>query len=290
MSIKTKNLTHIYMPKSPFEKVALDNVSVEIEDGDFVALIGHTGSGKSTLIQHFNGLLEASSGKIIVDGVDITEKNVKLTDIRKKVGLVFQYPEYQIFEETISKDIEFGPRNLGLSEDEINRRVKKSMEMVGLDYETYKDRSPFDLSGGQKRRVAIAGVIAMEPTTLILDEPTAGLDPKGRDDILGQIRKLHKDYNMTVIIVSHSMEDVANIAEKVIVMNHGKVALEGTPAEVFKEVDKLESIGLAVPQVTYLIRNLRAKGFDISDSIFTIEEAKRAILSIFASNSTKGDK
>ena len=261
-----------------------------IEDGDFVALIGHTGSGKSTLIQHFNGLLEASSGKIIVDGVDITEKNVKLTDIRKKVGLVFQYPEYQIFEETISKDIEFGPRNLGLSEDEITRRVKKSMEMVGLDYETYKDRSPFDLSGGQKRRVAIAGVIAMEPTTLILDEPTAGLDPKGRDDILGQIRKLHKDYNMTVIIVSHSMEDVANIAEKVIVMNHGKVALEGTPAEVFKEVDKLESIGLAVPQVTYLIRNLRAKGFDISDSIFTIEEAKRAILSIFASNSTKGDK
>lgn len=290
MSIKTKNLTHIYMPKSPFEKVALDNVSVEIEDGDFVALIGHTGSGKSTLIQHFNGLLEASSGKIIVDGVDITEKNVKLTDIRKKVGLVFQYPEYQIFEETISKDIEFGPRNLGLSKDEITRRVKKSMEMVGLDYETYKDRSPFDLSGGQKRRVAIAGVIAMEPTTLILDEPTAGLDPKGRDDILGQIRKLHKDYNMTVIIVSHSMEDVANIAEKVIVMNHGKVALEGTPAEVFKEVDKLESIGLAVPQVTYLIRNLRAKGFDISDSIFTIEEAKRAILSIFASNSTKGDK
>ena len=290
MSIKTKNLTHIYMPKSPFEKVALDNVSVEIEDGDFVALIGHTGSDKSTLIQHFNGLLEASSGKIIVDGVDITEKNVKLTDIRKKVGLVFQYPEYQIFEETISKDIEFGPWNLGLSEDEITRRVKKSMEMVGLDYETYKDRSPFDLSGGQKRRVAIAGVIAMEPTTLILDEPTAGLDPKGRDDILGQIRKLHKDYNMTVIIVSHSMEDVANIAEKVIVMNHGKVALEGTPAEVFKEVDKLESIGLAVPQVTYLIRNLRAKGFDISDSIFTIEEAKRAILSIFASNSTKGDK
>lgn len=290
MSIKTENLTHIYMSKSPFEKVALDNVSVEIEDGDFVALIGHTGSGKSTLIQHFNGLLEASSGKIIVDGVDITEKNVKLTDIRKKVGLVFQYPEYQIFEETISKDIEFGPRNLGLSEEEITRRVKKSMEMVGLDYETYKDRSPFDLSGGQKRRVAIAGVIAMEPTTLILDEPTAGLDPKGRDDILGQIKKLHKDYNMTVIIVSHSMEDVANIAKRVIVMNHGKVALEGTPAEVFKEVDKLESIGLAVPQVTYLIRNLRAKGFDISDSIFTIEEAKRAILSIFASNSIKGDK
>ena len=290
MSIKTENLTHIYMPKSPFEKVALDNVSVEIKDGDFVALIGHTGSGKSTLIQHFNGLLEASSGKIIVDGIDITDKNVKLTDIRKKVGLVFQYPEYQIFEETIAKDIEFGPRNLGLSEEEITERVKKSMEMVGLDYETYKDRSPFDLSGGQKRRVAIAGVIAMEPTTLILDEPTAGLDPKGRDDILGQIKKLHNDYNMTVIIVSHSMEDVANIAERIIVMNHGKVALQGTPAEVFKQVDTLESIGLAVPQVTYLIRELRAKGFDISDSIFTIEEAKQAILSIFASNSIKEDK
>lgn len=290
MSIKTENLTHIYMPKSPFEKVALDNVSVEINDGDFVALIGHTGSGKSTLIQHFNGLLEATSGKIIVDGIDITDKNVKLTDIRKKVGLVFQYPEYQIFEETIAKDIAFGPTNLGLSAEEIEKRVKKSMEMVGLDYETYKDRSPFDLSGGQKRRVAIAGVIAMQPTTLILDEPTAGLDPKGRDDILGQIKKLHKDYNMTVIIVSHSMEDVANIAEKVIVMNHGKVALQGTPAEVFREIDTLESIGLAVPQVTYLVTELRAKGFDISDSIFTIEEAKKAILSALAPNTARGDK
>ena len=290
MSIKTENLTHIYMPKSPFEKVALDNVSVEINDGDFVALIGHTGSGKSTLIQHFNGLLEATSGKIIVDGIDITDKNVKLTDIRKKVGLVFQYPEYQIFEETIAKDIAFGPTNLGLSDEEIEKRVKKSMEMVGLDYETYKDRSPFDLSGGQKRRVAIAGVIAMQPNTLILDEPTAGLDPKGRDDILGQIKKLHKEYNMTVIIVSHSMEDVANIAEKVIVMNHGKVALQGTPAEVFREIDTLESIGLAVPQVTYLVRELRAKGFDISDSIFTIEEAKKAILSVLAPNTARGDK
>jgi len=280
MSIKIENLTHIYMPKSPFEKIALDNVSLDIKDGEFVALIGHTGSGKSTLIQHFNGLLEATSGKIIVDGVDITAKKAKLTDIRKKVGLVFQYPEYQIFEETIAKDIEFGPRNLGLSEEEIHSRVVKAMEMVGLDYELYKDRSPFDLSGGQKRRVAIAGVVAMQPTTLILDEPTAGLDPKGRDDILGQISKLHKDYNMTIVIVSHSMEDVAKIAQRIIVMNNGTVALQGTPSEVFKEVDTLEQIGLGVPQVTYLVRALREKGFDLSDNIFTIEEAKKELLSI----------
>lgn len=280
MSIKIENLTHIYMPKSPFEKIALDNVSLDIKDGEFVALIGHTGSGKSTLIQHFNGLLEATSGKIIVDGVDITAKKAKLTDIRKKVGLVFQYPEYQIFEETIAKDIEFGPRNLGLSEEEIHSRVVKAMEMVGLDYELYKDRSPFDLSGGQKRRVAIAGVVAMQPTTLILDEPTAGLDPKGRDDILDQISKLHKDYNMTIVIVSHSMEDVAKIAQRIIVMNNGTVALQGTPSEVFKEVDTLEQIGLGVPQVTYLVRALREKGFDLSDNIFTIEEAKKELLSI----------
>jgi energy-coupling factor transport system ATP-binding protein len=280
MSIKIENLTHVYMPKSPFEKIALDDVSLDIKDGEFVALIGHTGSGKSTLIQHFNGLLEATSGKIIVDGLDITEKKVKLTDVRKKVGLVFQYPEYQIFEETIAKDIEFGPRNLGLSDEEIHNRVVEAMEMVGLDYESYKDRSPFDLSGGQKRRVAIAGVVAMQPTTLILDEPTAGLDPKGRDDILAQISKLHRDYNMTIVIVSHSMEDVAKIAERIIVMNNGKIALQGNPAEVFKEVDVLEKIGLGVPQVTYLVRELRKKGFDLSDNIFTIEEAKKELLSI----------
>jgi energy-coupling factor transport system ATP-binding protein len=289
MSIKIENVTHIYMPKSPFEKVALDNVSLDIRDGEFVALIGHTGSGKSTLIQHFNGLLEATSGKIIIDGIDITDKKAKLTNIRKKVGLVFQYPEYQIFEETIAKDIEFGPRNLGLSDEEIHNRVIEAMDMVGLDYETYKDKSPFDLSGGQKRRVAIAGVIAMKPTTLILDEPTAGLDPKGRDDILDQISKLHKDYNMTIIIVSHSMEDVAKIAERIIVMNDGKVALQGTPAEVFKEVDMLEKIGLGVPQVTYLVRELRKKGFDLSDNIFTIEEAKKEILSILKINKEKGE-
>lgn len=282
MSIKIENLTHIYMPKGPFEKVALDNVNIEIKDGEFVALIGHTGSGKSTLIQHMNGLLEPTSGKIIVDGVDITEPNVKLTDVRKKVGLVFQYAEYQLFEESIEKDIAFGPRNLGLDEEEISKRVKKAMRMVGLDYETYKDKSPFDLSGGQKRRVAIAGVIAMEPKTLILDEPTAGLDPKGRDDILKQIKILHREYGMTIIIVSHSMEDVANIAKKVIVMNGGKVVLQGTPEEVFKEVDTLENIGLGVPQVTYLMRALRRRGFDVSENAYTIEQARKEILRVLS--------
>ena len=284
MSIKVENLTHIYMPKSPFEKVALDNINFEIEDGDFVALIGHTGSGKSTLIQHLNGLLKATSGNIIVDNIDLNDKKTKLSDIRKKVGLVFQYPEYQLFEETIEKDIEYGPRNLGLEQEEITTRVKRAMEMVGLDYEKYKELSPFELSGGQKRRVAIAGVIAMEPKVLILDEPTAGLDPHGRDEILAQIKKLHEQYKMTVILVSHSMEDVAKIANRVIVMNKGKIALDGTVAEVFKEIDTLENIGLAVPQVTYLIKALRDKGFDISDDIFTIEDAKNALVKILKSD------
>lgn len=284
MSIKIENLTHIYMQNGPFEKKALDNVSLEIEDGDFVALIGHTGSGKSTLIQHMNGILKATDGHIFVDGVDITNKNVKLTDIRKKVGLVFQYSEYQLFEESIEKDIAFGPRNLGLSEEEINQRVIKAMNMVGLNYEAFKDKSPFDLSGGQKRRVAIAGVIAMEPKVLILDEPTAGLDPKGRDDILSQIKKLHDEFGMTIILVSHSMEDVAKIAQKVIVMDKGKVALKGKPEEVFKEVEKLEEIGLAVPQVTYLMKALKARGFDVSDNAYTIEQAKNEILRVLKNN------
>ena len=280
MSIKIENLVHVYMPKSPFEKVALDNVNIEINDNEFVALIGHTGSGKSTLIQHMNGLLKPTSGRIIVDGQDITKPGIKLTDIRKKVGLVFQYPEYQLFEETIEKDIEYGPRNLGLEQEEITRRVKSAMKMVGLDYELYRNKSPFDLSGGQKRRVAIAGVIAMEPKILILDEPTAGLDPKGRDDILEQIKKLHDEYKMTIILVSHSMEDVGKLAGRIIVMNNGKVALEGTPAKVFKEVDILEGIGLAVPQVTYLMRALKEKGFDVSDEVYTINQGKEELLRI----------
>ena len=280
MSIKIENLVHVYMPKTPFEKVALDNVNIEINDNEFVALIGHTGSGKSTLIQHMNGLLKPTSGRIIVDGEDITKEGFKLTDIRKKVGLVFQYPEYQLFEETIEKDIEYGPRNLGLEQEEITRRVKNAMKMVGLDYDIYRNKSPFDLSGGQKRRVAIAGVIAMEPKILILDEPTAGLDPKGRDDILEQIKKLHTEYKMTIILVSHSMEDVGRLAQRIIVMNNGNVALEGTPAQVFKEIDTLENIGLAVPQVTYLMRALKEKGFNVSDEVYTINQGKEELLRI----------
>jgi energy-coupling factor transport system ATP-binding protein len=280
MSIKIENLTHIYMPKSPFEKRALDDVSLNIEEGEFVALIGHTGSGKSTLIQHMNGLLKPSSGKIYVDDVDITASKVKMSEIRKKVGLVFQYPEYQLFEETIEKDIMFGPEKLGLSNEEVLDRVKRAMNIVGLDYEKYRSKSPFELSGGQKRRVAIAGVVAMEPRVLILDEPTAGLDPKGRDEILGKIKMLHKEYNMTIILVSHSMEDVAKVANRVIVMHNSKCIMDGKPSEVFKEIETLEEVGLAAPQVTYLAKALKEKGFDISEDIFTIEQAKEELLKL----------
>jgi energy-coupling factor transport system ATP-binding protein len=278
MSIKIENLNHIYMKRTPFEKKALDGVSFEIEEGEFVALIGHTGSGKSTLIQHINGLLKPDSGKIIIDGEDITAKKMNLSHIRKKVGLVFQYAEYQLFEETIEKDIAFGPRNLGLSDDDINDRVKKTMEIVGLDYETYKDKSPFEISGGQKRRVAIAGVVAMEPKVLILDEPTAGLDPKGRDDILYQIKELHRRLKITVILVSHSMEDVAKVADRIIVMDNGKNIIDGKPSEVFREAETLEKVGLAVPQVTYLVKRLNEAGFPIDQNVFTIEQAKQEIL------------
>ena len=279
MSIKIENLTYVYMPKTPFEKKALDNVSLEIEDGEFLAVIGHTGSGKSTLIQHLNGLLKPASGKIYVDGTDITDKDTKLVDIRKKVGLVFQYPEYQLFEETVEKDIAFGPGNLGLDEEEISKRVRKSMEAVGLDYETYKDKSPFDLSGGQKRRVAIAGVIAMKPELLILDEPTAGLDPGGRDEIFDLIKRLHEDSNMTIILSSHSMDDMAKIAKTIIVMNHGKIEFMGTPREIFNNhAPRLREIGLDIPQVLELAIKLKDKGFDIRTDVLTIDEIKEEVL------------
>ena len=253
------------------------------DDSGELSVVGvNKASAIETLIQHLNGLLEPTSGRILVDDIDITNKEAKLTEIRKKIGLVFQYPEYQLFEETIKKDIAFGPNNLELSSEEVSRRVKKSMEMVGLDYETYKNVSPFDLSGGQKRRVAIAGVIAMEPKVLILDEPTAGLDPQGRDDILEQIKLLHEKYKMTIVLVSHSMEDVGKLAQRIVVMNKGKVELLGKPSEVFKEVETLEKIGLAVPQVTYLMRVLRERGFDVSDEIFTVEKGTEAILKVLS--------
>ncbi|MCI5726776.1 MAG: energy-coupling factor transporter ATPase [Clostridium sp.] len=280
MSIEVRNLTHIYKDGSLEEKVAVDNVSFSIKNGEFVAIIGHTGSGKSTLIQHLNGLEKATSGSIIINGIDITKPKVNLIDIRKQVGIVFQYPEYQLFEESVEKDISYGPKNLNLPEEEVNNRVREAMKMVGLDYEKYKDKSPFELSGGQKRRVAIAGVLAMNPNILILDEPTAGLDPKGRDFILDKIKNLHKNYNMTIIIVSHSMEDVANIAERVIVMNDGTIAIDDKVSNVFKRVEELEAMGLAVPQVTYLMRELKKKGFDVLDEVYTVEQAKSEILRV----------
>lgn len=281
MSITVKNLTYIYDQGMPFESRALDDVSFEIKDGDFVGLIGHTGSGKSTLIQHMNGLLKPSSGQILINGFDITEKNLNLTEIRKRVGVVFQYPEYQLFEETIEKDIAFGPSNLGLDEEEISRRVKESMKSVGLDYETYKDKSPFELSGGQKRRVAIAGVIAMEPEVLILDEPTAGLDPGGREEIFSLIKDLHDRKNITVILSSHSMDDMARLSKTLIVMNRGKVEFMGSPREVFKgNTKRLKEIGLDVPRVLELAIKLREKGFDIREDIITSEEARDEIIRV----------
>ena len=281
MSVIVKNLTYIYDEGMPFASKAIDDISFEIKDNDFVGLIGHTGSGKSTLIQHLNGLLKPSSGEIIVNGFNITDKDLNLTEIRKRVGIVFQYTEYQLFEETVEKDIAFGPGNLGLDEEEISKRVRKSMEAVGLDYETYKDKSPFDLSGGQKRRVAIAGVIAMNPEVLILDEPTAGLDPGGIDEIFNLIKKLHRDNNITIILSSHSMDDMAKLAQTIIVMNHGKIEFMGTPREVFtSHAARLREIGLDVPQVLELATKLRNKGFDIRPDVLTVEEIKDEILKV----------
>lgn len=279
MPIETKGLTYIYGEGTPYEKVAIHDINLKIEDKEFVGLIGHTGSGKSTLIQHFNVLLKGTSGTVLVNDQDVLSSNTSKASIRQHVGLVFQYPEHQLFELTVYKDVAFGPTNLGLSQEEINERVERSLRLVGLDESTY-EKSPFELSGGQKRRVAIAGVLAMEPEVLILDEPTAGLDPKGRDEILEQIRALHKEMGMTVILVSHSMEDVAKYVDRLIVMGKGEVQLDGPPKDVFKERDQLVDLGLGVPQVTELMHALAKKGIHIPETIITVEEAIRHLKEI----------
>jgi len=278
MSIKAENIKYVYSEGTPFRTLALDDVNATINQGEFVGIIGHTGSGKSTLIQLFNGLEPATEGKVEVDGTLVGEDKKKLKMIRQKVGLVFQYPEYQLFEETVAKDVAFGPLNLGLSQDEIDLRVKEALELVGFNYKKIKDASPFDLSGGQKRRVAIAGVLAMKPDYLILDEPTAGLDPAGRNEIFGQIKTLHDKSNLTVVLVSHSMEDIAKLVDRVIVLSKGKVHMEGSPKEIYSQAEELERIGLGIPQIASIIRELRKRGFNIRQDILTIEEAKTEII------------
>lgn len=278
MSIIVKNLKHVYSPDTPFETTALHDISFEIKTGEFVALIGHTGSGKSTLIQHLNGLMKPTSGSIFIDGVDITQKDISLTEIRKRVGLVFQYPEYQLFDETIEKDISFGPKNMGLTDEEITKRVKEAMALVSMSYEEFKDKSPFEISGGQKRRVAIAGVLAMEPDVLILDEPAAGLDPMAKREILHNIKQIRKEKNNTIILVSHSMSDVSDIADRLLVMNQGRIEYFDTPAEVFKNEERLKQIGLDVPDSIKLKNALNTCGYEISDDVLSIEDIRDEIL------------
>ena len=280
MSIVIEHLNYVYMQGGPYETKALNDVSLTINDGEFIGLIGHTGSGKSTLVQHLNGLIMPSSGRVLVDGLDLADKNTDRRAIRRRVGLVFQYPENQLFEETVAKDIAFGPKNLGLDEAEIDRRVRTAMRRVALDYDKLAERSVFELSGGQMRRVAIAGVLAMEPQTLVLDEPCAGLDPRGREEILGLISDLHRESGATIVMVSHSMDDVAALAERVIVMNHGCVAMDGTPREVFSKGEELRAIGLDVPQAVELAQKLREKGFDVPEGIYKIEEVRAAVEAI----------
>lgn len=277
MSIQVKNLTHIYNEGQPYESVALDDVTFSAEDGEFIGVIGHTGSGKSTLVQHLNGLLKPNSGSIIVSGTDITGPDVVMRDIRKKIGLVFQYPEYQLFEETVERDVAFGPGNMDLSEEEITLRVKEAIELVGLDYEEIRERSPFDLSGGQKRRVAIAGVIAMKPEVLILDEPTAGLDPKAHRDILEMIEKIHEHEKNIIILVSHNMNDIARLSDKILVMEGGRLVMQGTPEEIFAEEDKMETSGLALPEPAQLMKLVREKGLDFQGSFLTVEQVEEAL-------------
>ena len=277
MSIVIENLTHTYMPGSPFQATAIHGVSLTIRDGEFIGLIGHTGSGKSTLIQHLNGPLRPSSGRVLIDGKDLFAKDTDKREVRRKVGLVFQYPENQLFEETVAADIAFGPKNLGLSLEEVDARVRDACAQVHLDYETFKDRSVFELSGGQMRRAAIAGVLAMQPQTLILDEPCAGLDPRGRDEILGLVRELQRTRGTTVVMVSHSMDDVASLVSRVIVMNRGQIAMDGTPREVFRQGEALRAMGLDVPEAARLAARLREKGFDVPEDAYLHGELLEAI-------------
>lgn len=274
MPIIIKDLYYTYQKGTPYETHALKGISLDINEGEFVGLIGHTGSGKSTLVQHLNGLVLPSSGIVQVDDLITSDKKIKMRDVRKKVGLVFQYPEHQLFEETVEKDVGYGPENLGFPEKEKKKIVKEALEAVQLDYKSVKEKSPFNLSGGQKRRVAIAGIIAMKPKYLVLDEPTAGLDPKGREEILFQIKKLHKELGITIVLVSHSMEDVARFADKLVVMHKGQIEMMGKPSEVFRNRDRLKQIGLGVPVVTELFYQLEERrGISLNKNIFTVEDA-----------------
>lgn len=275
MSILIENLSYVYMKDTPFEKKALKDINIKIDDGEFVAIIGHTGSGKSTLIQHFNGLLKPAAGKVIINGIDTVSRNLK--ELRKDVGIVFQYPEHQLFEETVYKDIAFGLQKSGLNDLEIKERIQSVIQTVGLP-EDALEKSPFELSGGQKRRAAIAGILAMNPKILVLDEPTAGLDPKGRDEIFSFISKMHRELDITIILVSHSMEDVAKLVDRVIVMNKGLIEMDGTAAEVFKDAERLENIGLSAPQITYLMKKLKKVIPGINENIFTIKDAKEELI------------
>ena len=277
MAIKIEHLNYIYSEGTSFEKQALHEINLEIPDGQFVGVIGHTGSGKSTLIQHLNGLIRATSGIISVDGENIYAEGYSMKKLRSQVGLVFQYPEHQLFEIDVFSDVCFGPKNLGLPREEIEKRAGEALSQVGLD-ESFYSKSPFELSGGQKRRVAIAGILAMHPKVLILDEPTAGLDPRGRDEILDLVSGLHRDRKITVLLVSHSMEDVARYVERIIVMNHGEVLYDDVPSRVFAHYRELEQVGLAAPQVTYVVQALKEKGWDIDTSVTTVDEAKQAVL------------
>lgn len=281
MPIIIKNLNHIYSSIGSSDVYALKNINVSINDGEFIGIIGQTGSGKTTFVQHLNGLLLPSSGTVEVDGLETSNDKQSLKNIRKKVGLVFQYPENQLFEETIYKDIAFGPRNLGLDEKSIEKRVRESMDLVHLDFEKYANKSPFEISGGQMRRVAIAGVIAMNPKYLVLDEPTAGLDPHGRDRILSMLAQLHKSGNITIIMVSHNMDEIARLASRIIIFNKGCIVADGTPKEVFSENDILKNTGLRVPQVMLLARNLKEKGYDIDENIYKQEDIKNELLRLF---------